>query len=223
LDCLVGVDFISFRRANPDFAGLSDKEIAETLNDDFHDELQTQTENWNGYELTFYVNPGATDIRAIHPYAAYDLDFDDWTVTPDPQQTAPSNPEWESVVSGDAKMAHQIHVRFTQANMDLQQSNGGAAQRNAEARMQAAIQQGTALYSEIHENRSQAFSPTGEGYADFSNYRWQAGKRFGTIDKLREIREHAKAAQSTSYASLYGVDLPDSNTLIRRAALYGRR
>lgn len=220
LDCLVGVDFIQFRKANPDFRGLSDREIAAQINDEFHNELQGQTENWNGYELTFYVNPTATDIRTIKPYAAYDLKFDEWTVTPDPSQTPPTNSEWESIVNGDSAIAHQAHVRFTQARQDLQESRSDATRRNAETRLSAAVQQGNALYSEIHENRSVAFSPTGEGYGDFNNYRWQAGKRLGTIDKLREIRKHSNDVQTTTNANLYGVDLPDTDTLIRRAALY---
>lgn len=223
LDCLVGVDFIQFRQANPEYRGLTDKEISATLNEGFHDELQTQTEDWNGYELTFYVNPTGTDIRNIKPYAAYDLKYDEWTVTPSPTQTAPSKPEWESVVNGDATLAQQVHSRFNSALQDLQDTRNGAAQRNAEARLTAAAQQGNALYTEIHENRSVAFSPAGEGYGDFHNYRWQAGKRLGTIDTLRAIRQYTQDMTKTRQAATYGVELPDASTLIRRAALQGRQ
>jgi hypothetical protein len=80
--------------------------------------------------------------------------------------------------------------------------------------MQSAKQQAEALFEEIHGNRRIAFSAGGEGYYDFHNYRWQAGKRSGSIDKLRKIKEYGDETQQ------YGVELPDTSTLIRRAALY---
>lgn len=223
LDCLIGVDFVAFRKANADFRGLSDNQIAEEINEEFRQNLQPKTENWNGYELTFYVNPTATDIRTIKPYAAYDLKYNEWTVTPDPQQTAPSNTDWDRVVNEDSTKTTQIHTRFNQAVQDVQESRSGASRRNAEVRLGAAAQQGEALYSEIHGNRGQAFSPTGEGYADFNNYRWQAGKRLGTVDKLRNIRKYMENMTKSTQAATYGVELPDVNTLIRRAALQGRK
>ena len=220
LDCLVGVDFVQFRKANPDYRGLTDREIADTLNEDFRDNLQPQTENWNGFELTFFVNPTATDIRAIKPYAAFDLKYDEWTVTPDPNQQAPQNAAWESVVTSDSAMAHQTHSRFSGALQDLQTARDTATRRNAEARLNASAQQAMALYGDIHGSRSEAFSSTGEGYRDFHNYRWQAGKSLGTIDKLRDIRDYVKQSSKSLQAQTYGVELPDTATLIRRAATY---
>lgn len=220
LDCLVGVDYVQFRKANPEYRGLTDKEISEMINEEFRDDLHPETEEWNGFELTFYVNPGATDIRTIKPYAAYDLKHDEWTVMPDPNQTAPSNPEWDKVAESDAQTAHQASTRFVQALQDVKISHNGPARRNAEARLAAASQQGIALYDEIHLNRSQAFSPTGEGYDDFYNYRWQAGKRSGAIQALRHIKNYAKETGKSLESSTYGVELPDANTLIRRAATY---
>lgn len=218
LDCLIGVDYVQFRKANPEFRGLSDREISAQINEEFRDELYGQTANWNGYELTFYVNPGATDIRSINPYAAYDLKYDEWTVVPDPNQAAPSNPAWDRVAEADAESTRQIATRFNQALQDLKTSHGGAAQRNAENRMTIAGAQGNALFNEIHTNRSLAFSSEGQGYGDFNNYRWQAGKRSGTIETLRGIRQHMKDSLSSN--NPYGVELPDTSTLIRRAALY---
>ena len=220
LDCLVGVDMVQFRKANPEYVGLSDTEISEDINDGFRNVLQPTTEDWNGYELTFYVNPGASDIRAIKPYAAYDLKFNEWTVTPDPNVSAPVNDEWERVVTQDATTAHSITTRYTSALQDVQVAHNGPVRRNAEARLFAAMQQGNALYEEIHGGRSSAFGSGGEGYADFHNYRWQAGKREGTVQALRQLHEHSKSLQSSVEAATYGVELPDTNTLIRRAALY---
>lgn len=217
LDCLVGVNFIHFRRANPEFAGLLDKEIAEQLNEEFRENLQLQTSDWNGYELTFYVNPSATDIRAIKPYAAYDLKHDEWTVTPDPSVQPVEDPEWEHLARKDAELAEQIHTRFVGALQDVQWAQGTPMRRNAENKLTMAAAQGNSLYNEIHGNRSYAFSSMGQGYHDFNNYRWQAGKRFGTVQKLRAIREHMKSVLA---APNYGVELPDASTLIRRAATY---
>lgn len=214
LDCLVGVDAIQFRKANPEYTGLTDKEIAQEINEKFRAELQPKTADWHGYELTFYVNPGATDIRSINPYAAYDLKYDEWTVPPSPTQHAPINPEWDAIADTDEKMAKQIHMRFTSALQDIQTSHADATRRNAEVRLNHAQSQAAALFEEIHGNRRIAFSSGGEGYYDFNNYRWQANKRSGAIDVLRKIKDHQDSTKQ------YGVELPDTSTLIRRAALY---
>ena len=218
LDCLIGVNFIQFRAANPEFRGLTDREIAEQLNEEFHDELQPRTEDWNGFELTFYVNPEATDIRSINPYAAYDLKYNEWTVVPDPNQKSPSNPEWSKVATNDKATAEQVTTRFSAALNDLRNSTSEAVRRNAENRLTIAAAQGNALYNEIHMNRSIAFSPGGQGYSDFHNYRWQAGKASGSIEQLRTVRSYMK--HTLQGQNLYGVDLPDTSTLIRRAATY---
>lgn len=82
LDCLVGIDYVSFRRSNTDYAGYSDAEIASMFNEGFNEDLMPNTRNWEGYELTFYVNP-QSDIKDINPYAAYDLIGNFWTVEPE--------------------------------------------------------------------------------------------------------------------------------------------
>jgi len=216
LDCLVGVEFTQFRKANPEFAGLTDTQIADQINEEFHNELHGQTENWNGYELTFYVNPQATDIRTINPYAAYDLKYDEWTVTPDPNAQPPVNADWDRVVDSDRTQTTTVMTRVNQAVEDMRLSPNTANKRNAEVRLYAASQQAEALYSQIHNNRSLAFSPTGVGYGDFHNYRWQAGKRAGTVQDLRSIRKYL----SSNAQDLYGVELPSTSTLIRRAVLH---
>jgi hypothetical protein len=218
LDCLIGVNYVQFRKANPEFSGLTDKEISDQLNEQFKTDLQTMTDNWNGYELTFYVNPGATDIRTIKPYAAYDLKYNEWTVTPSPTERAQENVEWDKIADNDRTITTQVKTRFTQAMNDIKLSNNEALRRNAETKLTMAAAQGNALFNEIHENRTQAFSPTGEGYLDFHNYRWQAAKRSGVISELKSIREYMKA--SLKEHNPYGVELPDADTLIRRAAVY---
>jgi hypothetical protein len=220
LDCLVGVDYEQFRKANPEYMGLSDKEISSTINEQFYNGLHPQTSNWNGFELTFYVNPGATDIRSIKPYAAYDLKYDEWTVYPDPAQVAPKNLLWDTVAENDSKLAKQIHTRFTAAVQDMSASRNDAMRRNAEVRVQSALEQGVALFDEIHSGRREAFGPTGEGYSDFHNYRWQSAKASGAVPLLRKLKEHADSRKTSVDVSTYGVSLPDTDTLVRRAATY---
>jgi len=220
LDCLVGVDFVQFRQANPAYRGLTDKEISQQLNEEFRSGLQPTTENWNGYELTFYVNPRATDITSIKPYAAYDLKYDEWTVTPDPNRTPPVNPDWEAVASSDYATTQTAYTRATKAIQDLEGLHPGPQRKNAEATLLATYQQANALHQQIHDNRSEAFGPQGQGYDDFYNYRWQAAKRNGTLEMLHEISHAAKSRVSTDTRTLYGVDLPSADVMVRRAALY---
>ena len=219
LDVLIGVDYLQFRKANPEYLGLSDVEISKMLNEDFRNNLQPDTENWNGFEVTFYVNPGATDIRTINPYAAYDLTHDEWTVTPK-QISAPNEKVWDVSAQRDLSMASDIVMRYSQAHSELSSATNDAARRNAEAKLQASLIQGTALYNEIHEGRKLAFRQGGEGYTDFYNYRWQAGKKYGTVPALRKMSEYWQAYNTQQAEATYGVELPDTQTLIRRAATY---
>jgi hypothetical protein len=218
LDCLVGVNYVQFRKSNPGYAGLSDKEISSMINDEFREELQPKTADWNGYELTFFVNPGATDIRAINPYAAYDLLHDEWTVYPDKHAHAPENAAWDAVARSDKQSADRTSQRVTEALSALQGATSDAVRRNAQVKLDTALQQGSGLFDEIHLNRRLAFAHGGEGYTDFNNYRWQAAKRSGAIDVLRDLKNTADAARAASRKQTYGVDLPDADTLIRRAA-----
>jgi hypothetical protein len=220
LDCLIGVHYVEFRRANPEYAGLSDTEISAHINELFRAELQPQTDNWNGYELTFYVNPGATDIRVIKPYAAYNITYDEWTVTPNPAQEAPHNSAWEVQVSSDRDLSKTISTRFTSALNEIHLAFSDAQRRNAETRLALAGQQGNALFDEIHSNRRLAFSVNGGGYEDFHNYRWQAAKREGTMENIKKVREYYANQMKDTQMSLYGVELPTPDSLIRKAALY---
>lgn len=219
LDVLIGVDYIQFRKAHPEYQGLTDLEVSKMLNEDFREHLQEETKNWNGFEVTFYVNPGATDIRTINPYAAYDLTHNEWTVVPS-KTGAPKNAVWEELAKNDRKMAGDIVSRYASAITELHAAKNDAARRNAEARLQSALMQGSMLYSDIHHARRYAFSTSGQGYGDYYNYRWQAGKRYGTVPALKKMSEYWAAYKAQQATSTYGVDLPDTQTLIRRAATY---
>jgi len=219
LDVLIGVDYPQFRKAHPEYVGLGDTEISKMLNEDFREGLQPDTTNWNGFEVTFYVNPGATDIRTINPYAAYDLTHNEWTVFPE-KRGAPVSRVGENLAKIDRDKAQEIVARYSQAMSDLQNSQNDPARRNAEFRLQTALMQGSMLFEDIHHSRRYAFNPSGYGYADFYNYRWQAGKRYGTVPALRKMSEYWSTYKAQQSQQTYGIELPDTQTLIRRAATY---
>lgn len=220
LDVLVGVDYPSFRASNSAMAGLSDTEISREITDGFREHLQPKTTNWHGYEVTFYVNPHATNILSINPYAAYDLIGDRWTVYPDMFAHAPQNREWAQRAKADDERAKEIVRAYTKAHGDLHRAPNDAGRRNAERYMNLAIDQAVALYDDIHLGRSKAFSPNGEGYGDWNNYRWQAGKASGTIQALHQIKAYHDQVKHDREAQTYGIEIPDVDTLTRRAALY---
>lgn len=216
LDCLVGVEYVKFRQANPDYAGYSNNEVAAMFNENFNSDIMPNTRNWNGYELTFYVNP-QTDIRAINPYAAYDLIGDVWTVEPNPDQHSPYSKDWENKAKRDYDMTVEVLNRHNQAINELRSATNTAYQVNAERKIKLAQEQAVSMYDEIHKGRKIAFSQTGAGYADFHNYRWQAGKKSGAVQALRSIKDQRDAQLKQQQKQTYGVELPTASTLIRRS------
>jgi hypothetical protein len=217
LDCLIGIDYPRFRQSNDRFASLSDAEVAKVLNEGFRQELHPITERFLGaFELTFYVNV-RSDILDIKPYAAYSLTDDNWTQPP-ASITINVEPSWDVSIESDRRLAIDILSKYQSAKDKYEQANNDAIKSNARSEMRVAMSQGTALYDAIHYDRSSAFSPSGEGYADFANYRWQAGKQSGVIQALRSLKNEMNAEDEALNKKTYGVDLPSSDILIRRAA-----
>lgn len=216
LDCLVGIDYVKFRQSNPEFAGYSDLEISKTLNEGFNEELMPNTRNWEGYELTYYVNP-QSDIRDINPYAAYDLTTDSWTVTPEANPQAPYSRTWEQNARRDEETAAELVRRYSNALNELRNTTNPAYRLNAERKLKLAAEQAIAFFDDIHVGRKAAFSKVGAGYSDYNNYRWQAGKRSGAIQALRAIKDQFKNIEQSETLNTYGVELPDASTLIRRS------
>jgi hypothetical protein len=216
LDCLVGINYLMFRQSNPEYKALSDKQIADMFNEDFRKDLHPATANFlDAYELTFFVNV-KSDIRQIKPYAAYSLTNDDWTVQPE-VKAPPRNKMVEQKVARDVSMTTDILSRYSAALTAIGSAPTDTARRNAEAALKLAVEQGVALFDEIHKGRTYAFSPSGLGYTDPSNYRWQAGKEAGSIQALRKLKDIATKSKKNFEAQTYGMQLPDVNTLIRRA------
>jgi hypothetical protein len=205
-----------FRQTNPEYKALSDQQIADMFNEDFRNELHPITENFlEAYELTFYVNV-KSDIRSIKPYAAYSLTTDDWTVAPEIKK-APINKAWDQTVTRDTSFTMEILERYTKALNDIKSATTDSSRRNAEAALKLAVEQGSALFDMIHQGRKTAFSPSGQGYSDVANYRWQSGKSAGTIQALKQLKELNTKSKKEFEASTYGMELPDASTLVRRA------
>lgn len=215
LDCLVGIDYVTFRRYNTEYAGYSDAEVASMFNEGFNAELMPNTRNWEGYELTFYVNE-QSDIRDINPYAAYDLIGNVWTVAPEKNPQPPYSRAWEQRSVRDEETAKEMVSRYNSALEEVKRATNPAHRINAERKLQLAADQAITLYDDIHAGRKVAFSRVGSGYSDFNNYRWQAGKRSGVIQALRSIKELKDASKKQNQLQTYGVELPDADTLIRR-------
>lgn len=219
LDILLGLHFVSFRSANPAFTRMGDAEIAKHLNDRMRSELWPSTAQWRGqYEVTWYVNPGSWDITKIKPYAAYDLIEDDWTVPPTTEGPR-VDPQWDLHAAMYHQRAYTAVDRYSQALTDLQNAQHPAHRVDAERRFGMAVDQATALFDTVHEGRKHAFSSTGGGYDDWGNYLWQMGKKAGWIPALKQIKDYHQQATALDQQQTYGLELPDHDTLIRRAAL----
>ena len=218
LDCLVGINYVAFRRANEQYARLSDQEIASMFNENFRLELQPLTERYlDTFELTFYVNV-QTDIRNIKPYAAYSLTDDDWTVEPQ-NLVAGTNPQWEKKIARDLARGVEVLERYMKALDAIGAATNAAARLNAEATLKLAVDQAAAMFEDIHHGRSGAFSQSGAGYLDYANFRWQAGKQSGLVQALKKLKDISAKTRQQFEAQTYGMELPDASVLIRRAAL----
>jgi hypothetical protein len=215
LDCLLGINYLAFRQANQEYKALSDQQIASMFNADFAELNKANQSFLEAYELTFYVNV-KSDIKSIKPYAAYSVSNDDWTVQPELKSPV-INKMWDRKVSQDTSLATEILSRYSKALSDIHAANTDTARRNAESALKHAVEQGTALFEDIHMGRKYAFSPSGQGYSDIHNYRWQAGKSAGTIQALKKLKEIGSQSKKAFESETYGMELPDAKTLIRRS------
>jgi hypothetical protein len=225
LDVLVGVEFPLFRNRNLALSGLSDEEVAEHLNERFRAVLYPPMAHWQHgqgeYEVTYYVNPHSWDIRAISPYAAYDLIGNAWTVPPSPTPPA-ANPDFEGMARTVGAQANLTIDRYSDALRAMESATNPAHRANAERYFLNAVDAASSLYDTVHHGRRSAFSPTGGGYSGWGNFLWQAGKRDGWVPVLRQIKEYSDSRRAADEADLYGIELPSTDTLIRRA-VEGRR
>ena len=226
LDVLVGVKTQSFKQHNPEFKGTSDTEIAHHVTDTFR-VLGKQTEQQHigegVYEVTWYVNPGAADIRDIHPYAAYDVTHNRWTVRPPDLPgdwgTGYFPHDWWQIIGREKKHAHEIIGEFLGARQHYLMSTDDAQRRNAATSLDYAAVQAQVFFDDIHDNRRLAFSPQGNGYSDWHNFRWQAHKRNGVIPALHAIAALRKTALEESEEGTYGHRLATSEQALSTASM----
>lgn len=224
LDILIGVDFPSFFSHNPTYAGLSADEMADLFNQDFHAELWPRTANWRGFEVTFYVNPNSTDIRNIHPYAAYDITHDVWTIRPpvlpqDPRSLYPAE-YWKAVSAEQAQARGLVEKYGTLKAQADAMAPGSPGWVNAQHAQGLVVSQAKALFDSIHLGRKNAFGPGGSGYGDFYNFRWQAHKEAGTVQALNDLASIDSNAHKAQDTGLYGAPIKTAAEALAEAALW---
>ena len=215
LDILVGIHYPNFRAMNPAYVRLSDGEISAHITEGFREHLTPKTTDFHGFEATWFSNPGSTDIRSIKPYAAYDFLNDRWAVDPDPR---PVRPAYHAKAEHDRQRTLTVLQRYDEAFRALNNPSLSPAVRDKYQRqMGDAMEQASALFTEIHEGRRDAFAPWGQGYADPANYRWQANKANGVVPALKLLHDAFVQQGLEDEIKRYGVRLPDHNDLVLRA------
>jgi hypothetical protein len=224
LDILIGVDHPRFYELNPGYRGIPEADVDHKFNQEFFDTLQPKTSNWHGYEVTFYVNPKATDIRAINPYAAYNLSNDSWTVEPNKVPPHNEGKDWWGFIDAEASQANTILANYTAVRSQAIKSPFGSPSHvNNLEKLRGIVGQGKDLFDSIHNDRKIAFAPGGEGYNDFYNFRWQAHKKNGIGVALRKLRNIAVDAEGDLEKSQYGYDIKDAHDVLTDAGLYVMR
>ena len=188
LDVLIGVAYSYARQEAPHLAGLTDVGIDKHLNAAL--QQQFNAPGWHPpfgpedtYDLTGYCNNHALDIRAINPYAAYDLTNDEWAVKP------PDLPDWSA-------------EQFPQGPAVMQEARALIAQVRAVLRLPEPFrtQEATRIWDSLHQARGEAFSAGGLGWQGTGNVLEKAldqasGK---LVEKLKQLKygpaDHAPVA-----------------------------
>lgn len=186
-DVLIGVDYVKMRgymaRIDP-YQLMSDQEITDEMNRQFKilDEQTAQAmipidgELVGPFSNTWYVNPHSYDIRAIKPYAAYDVTHDKWAVKP------PELPDWDI-------------AKFPEGPALVQECQAVASYVRSILKLPEPYrtQQGYALWQHLHGDRSRAFSEQGEGWYDPGNVIEKWLDQEGLWEKLVQIMVRAKS------------------------------
>lgn len=152
-DTLLGINYDALRHRAPAFAGdETNPEIDDELNALLREKYNRSpwVTPFGTYDRTGYVNDDAYDIRKIRPYAAYDLNKDEWAVRP------PHLPDWSIQKMNPAVVAEARAVEaYIKSVLALPEP--------------MRTQQGAALWDHLHSDRSRAFSSNGEGWWDSAN------------------------------------------------------
>lgn len=158
-DVLLGADFDRFRRENPEHAREDDAAIAKTitdgmwhsLNEDGHWFTLADGQRVGPFDITFFLNPRAWDIRDLKPYAAYNVTADEWAVHP-----------LEVPKDWSAKKLPESFWIYAESLLNEIKAIG---QLPPEERHRMAAN----LFEELHSHRSDAFNGDGKGLYDLSN------------------------------------------------------
>jgi hypothetical protein len=236
LDILMGVDFDDFYAANPKFLGINEADMCDIFNVELHTELLPKTESItfhapdgminSPFEVTFYVNPLSSDIRRIHPYAAYNLTDDEWTVKPpelpqDPRLLYPA--EFSASVDAEKARARGMTSRYQGLRSQMDALNPGSpGWLNLVTQINLVVSQADAMYTDIHAGRRNAFSSTGAGYGDYYNFRWQSHKESGTSQALHALATVSRDAHQAHASDIYGRSIATSRAALTQAALWRR-
>jgi GNAT superfamily N-acetyltransferase len=163
LDVLIGIDHDALNQHVDAFCGEPDAVIDEHLTDELREHLNDDARMLPGpsgetgpWESTFFVNAGSWDIRAIKPYAAYDITRDEWAVRP-VEVPDDFGPEKLPESTWDVFEALQTLIK---AVAELPE---GTRER-----------EGAALYDYLHTDRHSAFGPDGTGLYDPANVIFKA-------------------------------------------------
>lgn len=159
-DLSIGIEYTRFRAACPEYFTYSDEQIATGLTELMHAELNdpnTYFELADGsgvgpMDETWFANLLGWDITQIRPYAAYDVVRNEWIVKP------PQLPEW------DISKFPEGHGLTREIQGVVEMARGVLSMPEPYR-----TQNGDALWHYVHDNRSNAFGPQGEGWYDARN------------------------------------------------------
>ena len=234
LDVLFGVDMQRFTHWNPAYQGIPERNVAD------HADAVLKTKLWpttsqarlgaGEYEATFFWAPGTGSddgIARIHPYAAYDLKSDVWVVRPpslpaDPHVLYPA--EWYEAADRDVDAATKLARSHATLSSQLASTDPSSPRAvTARSRLTGVQDAATALFSDIHGGRQEAFGEQGRGYGDWANFRWQRAKEKGVVAGLTEIVKTARARKAIESARDYGGPVEGPEAILTRDMLrYGK-
>lgn len=198
LDVLLGIDYTKFVTDNPEFQYYSRHEIAEKMDAMLKQHLWPKTAHTvfgnQVYEVTYYLNPDTENfddsIKNIHPYAAYNLTEDHWTIEPmTPEEYGKPFPaDFERQADANKEHAERLVNRYNYLQTQLSSVSPNSPQaHNLKGSKLLLVHFIKSMFDTIHLGRRQAFSDIGEGYGDFYNYQWQRAKQDGIITAFNEI------------------------------------
>lgn len=126
------------------------------------------------FDLTWFANEQGWDIRQIRPYAAYDVVRARWIVTP------PDLPQWS------IDQFPEGHGLTREVQGIVEMARGILAMPEPYR-----TQNGDALWHFVHDNRSNAFGPRGEGWYDARNVIEKGLDQKGLMQQLYACHDRA--------------------------------